>query len=1261
MGHKGIGLTDHDSLSGHIKALEIYKEVKKEYPNFKLVLGNEIYLCRNGLNSENFEPGVDKYYHFLLLALDDIGHKQLRELSTRAWGRSYVGRGMRRVPTYYDDLIDIVQSNPGHLVATSACLGSALGSQLLDYKENKNKKTLEKVKQWCRLLESVFGEGFFFLEMQPSTNEEQIFVNKEIIKLSHELEIPTTINSDAHYLRPKDRDTHRAYLRSQNGEREVDAFYGFTYLMKTEEIYELMEDYLGEDEIQKAFNTTNKILSMAKDYELEKPLKIPVLAWRDFSHLDRDLFHKYKKEIPTLEIFHCSEDRADKEMVWAIIDAIERKTDLQNKEAYNEIDLNLKMIEESSRVNNASWSTYLLNLQKIVDLCWEAGTLVGAGRGSGIGFILLYLLEITQINPLRENTKTHPWRFLNAERVTVLDVDIDINAAKRQKVFDMFHEVYGEDRVSNVVTFRTEKSKSAIRSAMRGLGYNADEAGYVASLIPSDRGNIRTLNECMYGDKENKIRPIKQFVIEMTHNYPDVWTVATGIEDLISGSGIHAGGVVFVDEPFIQSGALMRAPDGTLCTQYELNDLEKVSNIKYDILSIEALDKMQMCLELLSQYGYIEREKTLKETYEKILGVYNLERDNKEMWKLVHDHKINSLFQLTLQTGIDGIDTLKPASVDDLAILNSSIRLMAQERGSEMPTNKVARFKHNPEAWEQEMTSWRLTEEEKDSLRPHLETSYGVCIVQEQFMAILQMPIAGGVSLQWADRARKAVARKIPSEFDALEKEYYEISKENDVSFNMAQYVWKILVTPQAGYGFNSSHTLAYSIIALQEMNLAYRFPIIFWDCACLIVDSGGTTEDIYTDHEYLTTKTETGSTDYGKIASAIGKMKSIGVKIEAPSVNNSGFTFLPNVEDNSILYGLNGLTKINDSLVKEIILNRPYTSIKEFDSKIKTNVTQKISLIKSGCFDEFEDRIKTMKKFLKVYSSPKKRINLQNMKMLIDFKLLPKELSKQEKVWNFNRYIKKHKLDKNFYKLDKNSYRFIDENYGIDNMLPHEDGFKITQAGWEDEYQRNMDIVRPYVKENHDELLKSVNEKLFNDTWDKYATGSISKWEMDSMSCYIHEHELEKIDHEKQGWANFFALDEEPEIDYSFKTKSGKIIHVYKIERIAGTVLDRDTNKRLVTLLTTEGVVVIRFFGGLFEQYDKQISEHLPNGRRKIIEKSIFTRGNKIIICGLKRGQMFIAKKYKQTPYHTVEEIIGVDEQGKPIIKKGRTGQADE
>ena len=796
LGHKVVALTDHESISGWVKAEKTAKKLKEKYPELKVILGNEIYLCRNGLNANNYNREVDRYYHFVLLAKDTEGAKQIREISTRAWMRSYMARGMRRVPTYYNDLFEIIGKNPGHVIGSTACLGGALPIQLLKCRDTKNAELGRKIGIWIDQMDNLFGRGNFYLELQPSKNKDQIYVNEQLIELSDITGIPYIITTDSHYLRKEDRVVHKAYLNAQNGDREVDDFYATTYMMGTEEL-ESYFPYFDTETLQEAYRNILKIRDSIEDYSLLRPLNIPNLKWKPVL----SYFTEYPiwfEHIPMLKTFSDSEYEADRYLVNAVIDGIKRHKDLQNQEAYNEINACLEDTWVSSNVNNARWSAYYLNLQNIIDICWEAGSLVGCGRGSGVGFILLYCLDITQINPLRENTRTFRWRFLNPDRVSVLDVDFDIEGGRRAQVLNAFRKYYGEDRVANVATFRTEKSKSAILTAARGLKIDVDIAQYIASLIPADRGLLRTLSQCYNGDEENDYKPIKQFIIEM-NNYPELWNVAQKIEGLICGSGVHAGGVIFVDEPFTESTALMRAPDGTICTQFELHDCEDVSLIKYDALSVEAMDKIHNCLDLLCDAGLIERERTLRETYENVIGIYKLERDNPEMWKMVWNHEIQSLFQMEKQSGINGIATLKPTSVDDLAILNSTIRLMAQEKGGEMPTDKLARFKANPHEWEREIEKYGLTSREKDILEPVLGMSYGLCIAQEQFMELVQLPELGGFSLTWADKLRKSIAKKNPKDYEALTKEFFEVTKEKGVDESFAKYVWNILIAMSRG------------------------------------------------------------------------------------------------------------------------------------------------------------------------------------------------------------------------------------------------------------------------------------------------------------------------------------------------------------------------------------------------------------------------------------------------------------------------------
>ena len=480
-------------------------------------------------------------------------------------------------------------------------------------------------------------------------------------------------------------------------------------------------------------------------------------------------------------------------------------------------------------------------------------------------------------------------------------------------------------------------------------------------------------------------------------------------------------------------------------------------------------------------------------------------------------------------------------------------------------------------------------------------------------------------------------------------------------------------------------------------MNLAFKFPIMFWNCACLISDAGGNEEEKAEEEENKETsevyynemvefgeedddddisdeydeedcdgypatvcvmkdgkkKKKVKTTNYGKIATAIGKIKQSGVDVAPPDINRSTYTFSPDVENNTIRYGLSGITKVGEELVRTIMEGRPYKSLQDFLDRVRINKPQMVNLIKSGAFDCFGDRVQVMREYINSVSDTKKRITLQNMKMLIDFGLIPDEYDMQRRVYNFNKYLKKMKLDNEFFGLDEVAFSFYATYFDIDKLLPcdeTESGFKIKQTMWDNYYQYHMNIIRPFVQKHAAELLIAVNNKLTEDTWNKYCTGTISKWEMDSVSFYSHDHELKNVDLDYYGFSDFFDLPEDPEIDRVIPIK-GKMVPILRLHRIIGTVLDRDKAKKTVTLLTTCGVVTVKIFGGVFAQYDKQISERGADGKKHVIEKSMFSRGNKIIVSGVRDGDSFRAKKYNKTSWHLVEQITDVDEFGQITI----------
>ena len=1284
LGHKVVAITDHETISSWVKVEKYYNKIKKDHPDFKVIRGNEIYLCRDGLNAENFNKEVDRYYHFILLAKDRIGAKQIMEISTRAWHRSYMAKGMRRVPTYYQDLIDIIGADPGHVILSTACLGGALPTQILRGTSD------DKLIRWIEQMQLLAGKENFYLEMQPSNNKEQVIVNKKLLQLSKLTGAKYIITTDSHYLKKEDRKIHKAYLNAQNGDREVDDFYATTYMMSDEELRSFFP-YFSEEEVEEGYKAIEKIAEMCEDFSLQKSLHIPNLLWRELKNYPRN-YKEYFSLMPTLEKFYNSNYKSDRYLVDAIIDGIHNHPTLQTPEGYAALEDNLQRTWESSEVNKARWSAYYLNLQRNIDECWAAGTIVGPARGSGGGFELLYCLDVIQMDALRETTKCFPWRFLNPKRESVLDIDTDIEGGRRAQVLTHFRRVYGEDRVANVATFRTETTKSAILTAARGLGIDIDVAQYIAGLVPADRGKIRSLSQCFYGDEEQGWPPVKQFVIEMTDNYPELWEVAQKIENLVCGSGLHAGGVIFVDEPFTESTALMRAPDGTICTQFDLHDAEDVSLIKIDLLSVEAMDKIHNCLDLLCDYGYIERKATLRETYESAIGLYNLERSAPEMWNMVQNHKVMSLFQMEKASGITGIALTHPKSVDELAVLNSVIRLMAPEKGAEQPLDTWARYRMDINEWYREMRQYGLNEEQIEWLSNNSAITNGICECQEGMMSLLQDERLGGNDLSFADKCREAIAKKQGKLFDECEQAYFKNAEDKHCEMNLVHYVWDVLFRVQRGYSFCRAHTLAYSLVALQEMNLAYKYPPVFWNCACLINDSGGNGDEIeeeseespscleeeYSNNfedfcedeeddsdedEEVSIKTEkkkkkTKVTNYGKISTAIGKMRMEGIEVAPPDINYSTYTFSPDAEHNIIRYGLSGITRIGEDIIKAIIANRPYSSLADFISKVKLTKPQMVNLIKSGAFDSVcENREQAMREYIDSIADKKKRLTLQNAQMLIDHNLFPDEYSFEIRVYNFNKFLKKYCKTGENYGLVDYPLSFYQEHFDTDLLSYSEDGVSalISQKDWDKIYKKKMDTLRAYIKENSEELLTTLNNQIVDELWNKYCSGNISKWEMDSVSFYSHPHELTGFKDHYYGVVDFFQLPEEPEVERTFTTKDGRVIPMFKLVKIAGTVLDKNKAKKTIELLTKTGVVTVKIYG-VFSEYDRQLSIKDPTtGKKKVIEKSMFTRGNKLIITGIRQDDSFIAKMYKNTPGHRIVQIEKVNSDGTAEIKEER------
>lgn len=667
--------------------------------------------------------------------------------------------------------------------------------------------------------------------------------------------------------------------------------------------------------------------------------------------------------------------------------------------------------------------------------------------------------------------------------------------------------------------------------------------------------------------------------------------------------------------------------------------------IKIDLLSVECLDKIHSCLDLLIQDGQIKPEATLRETYEKYLGIYNIERKDSKMWDMVQRHEIQSLFQWEKQSGIQGIELTHPRSVDDLAVLNSIIRLMAQDDAEISPLQKYTNFKNDISLWYKEMTQWGLSKDEQKILEPIVKSSYGIAESQEKIMKLVQLPECGGFNLTWADKLRKSIAKKNPAQYQELEKEYFQNVEDKHLSRPLCTYVWKVLIAMSRGYSFNASHTLAYSLVALQEMNLAYRWPIIYWNTACLIIDTGGS-EDIEGNK----------STNYDKLARGIGKMRSVGIKISLPDINKSSYTFKPDVENNQVLFGFRGMLSVGEDVINETINKRPYASIKDYYNKVHPNKQAMISLIKGGAFDTMEDRKFAMAWFIWETCDKKKKLTLSNMAGLIKHNLLPENTDEEKtarRVFEFNRYLKKVCADstKTIYTLDSRALEFLTE-MGYDNLIQSDHTMFVKD--WNTKYQEWMGVLRDWLNKNQEEILNNLNYSIFMEDWNKYAQGTYSDWEMAALCFYYHPHVLMNVNNERYGFADFAQLPKDPVIEDTYNIR-GHTINIFKISRLAGTCIAKDKMHHTISLLTTTGVVNVKFVKDQFAYFDKQISQRNPDGTKTVIEKSWFTRGNLLIVQGIRSGDTFMCKKYSRTPGHRLAKITRVNNDNSLEIQEER------
>lgn len=1231
----GICITDHECLSASVQINKLQKQYKETNPDFKIAIGNEIYLT-------DTRDSNQKYWHFILIAKDKIGHKMLRELSSNAWINSYFDRGLERVPTLKSELQEKIEKyGKGHLISSSACLGGQVDSYILDLHNARivGDKQLEQesylgIINFINFCKSLF-EDDFYLEVQPAQSEEQLIVNNMMKGISEATNTKIIVTTDAHYLRKEDRWVHKAFLNSKGGEREVDSFYEFAYLQSTEEVIEnLKGTNLDYKELEE---NTLEIYNKIEDYDLLRNQHVPRIEVKDYPKKKTNLGYK------TLDKLYSSDDAQERYWINQCVNGLKEKG-LYNEEYLSRLEYEADIKDHIGKKLETCLFSYPIFLQHYINLFWECGSPTGVGRGSAGSGLNHYLLGVTQTDPIKTNSPF--WRYLNKDRVELPDIDLDLAPSKREKIFSEIRKERGELGCVQVCTFGTASTKSAIQIACRGYrtkeypeGIDNDISLYISSLVPSERGFLWSIHDIVEGNKEKGRKPNKTF-LNAVNQYPGLLDIIIGVEGLVVSRGIHASGVIFYGEDPYETACFMKATNGSIITQYSLHDSEAAGDTKYDFLVTEQMDIIAQCLQLLQENGYIEKELSLRQAYDKYIHPDKLPLNNSKLWDVIDKADLLALFQFNTAVGGNVVKRLKPRNVEELTACNALTRLSG-EPGKERPADKYYRFKNNLSLWYEEMEEWGLTKEEQKVLEKYMLKDYGVPSSQEILMLILMDEDTCGFTLAESNMARKIVAKKQIDKVKELKEKVINKAKRKE----LGEYIWQNVIMPQASYSFSAIHGYSYSIIACQGAYLASYFPSVYWNTAYLRVISGLESD---------------ASSNYDKIAKGVGEIVAHGLKVSLVDINKSGYMFEPDEKNNAILYGLKAINGVGGDIIQQIIDNRPYEDIYEFLEKVNCNKTVMISLIKAGAFDKFDSRKNIMREYIENISEPKTRVTMQNFNGLRERHLLPSELRFQERLFVFNKALKKNCKIDNYLFFENNYYDFYEEFFDIDNLTPRGSKLVLSETEWKKMYDEGMKPAKDYITKHKKELLEKLNSSLFQESWDKYAAGSVSSWEMDSVGFYYHDHELKNINTMKYGINNFNDLSEEPSVAYTFKRKNAEI-PIYDTCRIAGTVIAKDDIKNTISLLTTNsGVVNVKIPRDYYSKYNAQLSEIGIDGKKHVIEKSWFKRGTLVVVNGFRRENTFVMKRYKKTESHQLYKITKIFSNGDIEMTNERAGEED-
>ncbi len=853
LGMDSIAITDHGAMFG---VVQFFQEAKKQ--GIKPILGSEVYVTINSRFDR--DPKDKSQYHLVLLAKSNKGYENLMKVVSEGYVNGF----------YYRPRVDheILEKYSEDIICLSACLGGEVQQQLLD-------NNYQKARETALLYDRIYGRGNFFLELQDHGIREQVVVNEELRKLSRETGIPLVATNDVHYLRKEDARVHDVLLCVQTGKTVVDED---RMKFPSEEFYlkapDEMEDLFPED-IAALMNTVD-------------------IAERCNVELEFGKLHLPSYKVP---------EGSDKEVYFRNL-CIEG---LRNR--YHDItpEIMERFEYELSVITQMGYIDYFLIVWDFIKYARDNGIMVGPGRGSAAGSIVSYALNIIDIDPLEYGLLFE--RFLNPERITMPDIDIDFCYERREEVIQYVIEKYGADRVAQIATFGTMAARGAIRDVGRAVNMPYGEVDYIAKQIPAELGITidRALEISKTLKTEYDENPETRQLIDL----------ARAVEGLPRHTSTHAAGVVISKEPITKYAPLLRNNDA-ITTQYTMLELEELGLLKMDFLGLRTLTVIRDSVDLI------------KREHGREIDFSRLSMDDPKVLQLFARAETLGIFQFESAGMRAFLKELKADAFEDLIAANSLFR--------PGPMNQIPTFvacKHDPS----------LITYLHPTLEPILDVTYGCIVYQEQVMEIVRK--LGGYSFGRADLVRRAMGKK---KMDVMEKErrnfIYGQTDENGeilltgairngVDETTASRIFDLMID-FANYAFNKSHSAAYAVIAYRTAWLKVYYPVEFM--AALISSIMGNTS---------------------QVSLYIQECKRLNIEVLPPDINHSEGKFT--VDKARIRYGLSAVKNVGDNLINAIIQARNdgrFNSFTEFIERIEktdSSVMNKRaveSLIKAGAMD---------------------------------------------------------------------------------------------------------------------------------------------------------------------------------------------------------------------------------------------------------------------------------------------------------------------